>query len=433
VRRRGAGGLIAQVRPGSIGDMLGLRPGDRLLAINGHRLRDIIDYQFYGAEEELTLVARRGDQEAILEVERDYEDDLGLEFEDVVFDGMRQCVNRCPFCFVRQMPPGMRPSLYVRDDDYRYSFLMGNFITLTNLTAEDWARIGEQRLSPLYVSVHATNLEVRRRMLGNPRAPDIRAQIARLGRLGIEIHAQVVIVPGMNDGAILEETIADLLALWPTVRSLALVPVGLTRFRPGDLRTLTADEARRVLDLADALAEDVAARTATTWLYPSDELYLLAGEPIPPAAFYREPAQFENGVGLMRQLLDDWVDARGALSASRVAGRATLACGQLVAPTLRAMAHEAAACTGAELDVVAVENRFFGPTVTVSGLLTGGDLLDALRGRPLGEAVFVPRAMFDAAGERTLDDLSPDELAQRLGVPLVPVTRMSQVLAALER
>ena len=199
--------MIAAVAPETVGDEIGLEPGDRLIAINGHVLRDVIDYRFYSADEDLVLEIARDGERHRLEVERDYDEDLGIEFAEPVFDGMRQCANRCPFCFVRQMPRGMRRSLYVRDDDYRYSFLQGSFVTLTNLSEEDWRRIEEQHLSPLYVSIHATDPDVRRAVLGNPRAQDIVAQLRRLGEADIEVHGQVVVWPGMNDGAVLERTI----------------------------------------------------------------------------------------------------------------------------------------------------------------------------------------------------------------------------------
>ncbi|MBM3190306.1 MAG: DUF512 domain-containing protein, partial [Chloroflexi bacterium] len=366
-----------------------------------------------------------------------------LAFREPLF-GLRQCNNRCSFCFVQQMPKGLRPSLYLRDDDYRYSFLLGNFVTLTNLQESDWQRIGEQRLSPLYVSIHATNVDIRRRLLGNPRAEDIVPQLRRLGEMGIAVHGQVVIVPGANDGEVLRETIRDLRALWPTVRTLALVPVGLTRYHRGGARLLRPDEARAVLRLASEVIPQTRESLGATWLYPSDELYLLAEEPIPPASFYDDDAQRENGVGLVRSLLDDWRAARRSLARRRRgrtivertgAGqrprRITWICGALIAPILVGMAAEFMADTGVQVAVMPVANRFFGESATVSGLLTGGDVVEALAGQDLGERVFLPRAMFDAEGERTLDDLTPDALSQRLGAPVSLVSTVSEVLAAL--
>ena len=427
-----AGGAISSVHPDSIGAEIGLEPGDRLLSINGHALRDQVDFQYYGAEEELALVVERAGQRHRISVERDYDEDLGIEFAEPVFGGLRLCTNRCPFCFVQQMPKGMRRSLYVHDDDYRYSFLLGNFVTLTNLTEEDWQRIGEQRLSPLFVSIHATDLDVRRQLLGKPDAPDILEQLSRLSRAGIVVHGQIVIVPGINDGDVLRCSIADLAGLWPTVQTLALVPVGLTRFHRGDIHNLDGEDARRALDTVAEFSPLIRQRFDSTWLYPSDELYLLAGAPLPDAAFYDDSAHLENGVGMVRGLLDDWAEAREGLTRGDLTGRCiTLVCGTLIAPILSEPVAALAEETGLWVDLVPVTNRFFGETVTVSGLLTGGDVLAVLSGRELGEIVFLPRAMFDADGERTLDDLGLDSLSEELGVPVALVSTMSEVLGSL--
>jgi len=425
------GGVIENVLPGSIGEEIGLEPGDILVSINGYPLRDEIDYRYYGAEEELELVVQRDGELHHLEVERDYDEELGLEFTAPVFDGIRVCSNNCPFCFVQQMPKGMRRTLYVRDDDYRYSFLMGNFVTLTGLSPEDWARIEEQHLSPLYVSIHATDPEVRRQVLGNPAAPDILPQLRRLGELGIEVHGQIVISPGVNDGEILRRSIMDVAALWPTVRTLAIVPVGLTRFHRRQVRLVTPDGARAILDLIEQVAPPLRQQFGCTWLYPSDEMYLLAERPVLPAAFYDTDAQRENGVGLVRLLLDDWHQARKKLGRLHKGGRITLVCGELIAPILADMAAELQATAEIDAQVVPVGNRFFGESVTVSGLLTGADVLEALQGRDLGQRVFLPRSMFNAEGSLTLDDLTPEELAERLGAPISRASTMSEIVKAL--
>ena len=440
-RARGQGGRIAAVAADSIGQEIGLEPGDVLVSINGHILRDIIDYRYYGAEEELLLEVERAGQRYLLEIERDYDEELGLGFEEPLFDGLRQCSNRCPFCFVRQMPPGLRPTLYLRDDDYRYSFLLGNFCTLTNLLPEDWQRIEEQHLSPLYVSIHSTDSGVRRRLLGNPHAPDILMQLRRLGEMGIEVHGQIVIVPEVNDGAILRRSIEELADLWPTVQTLALVPVGLTRYHRRNIRLLRSEEAEVILHLADEMRSALCRHMGVTWLYPSDELYLLAGQEVPPAFFYDTDAQRENGVGLVRELEDDWHVCVRMLTRWRDAGRIgelvsrriTLVCGMLIAPILSRFVAEIEARTALKLNLVPVHNRFLGESVTVSGLLTAADVLDALAGQDLGERVFLPRAMFDSEGQRTLDDATPAELTEHLGVPITLVSKMSQVLAELVR
>lgn len=431
-RRMTLGGRVAQVSPGSIADEIGIEPDDLLVSINGHPLRDVIDYQFYSAEEELVLHIRRGHRVHRIEVQRDYDEELGFTFAEPLFDGIQECVNNCPFCFVAQMPRGMRRSLYVRDDDYRLSFLHGSYVTLTNLQEDDWQRIGEQHLSPLYVSVHATDLQERRKMLGNPRASDILRQLDRLGRMNISVHAQVVIVPGMNDGLVLEQTVASLLNKWPTVQTLALVPVGVTRNCAPQVRGLTADEASDVLKLAEAVRPRVAEETGRTWLYPSDELYLLADREVPPAGYYDDPAQKENGVGLVRELLDDWTYTREGLPPRLFSGvSATLVCGTLIAPTLAKLAAEASQITGARLMVRPVRNSYFGDTVTVSGLLTGADVLSELKTMALSDVVCIPRAMLDEMGERTLDDMTTEALAQALGVPVEPVATMGDVIDLL--
>lgn len=429
---RATGGVIAAVEEGSIGEEIGLEPGDVLLAINGHALRDVIDYRFYGAEEDLVLVVERGEERYTLEVERDYDEDLGLSFAEPVFDGMRLCHNRCPFCFVQQLPHGLRRSLYLRDDDYRYSFLSASYITLTNLTDADWARIEEQRLSPLYVSIHATDDAVRRALLGRPEAPPILGQLARLGEMGIRVHGQIVVVPGRNDGEVLWRTIEETASLWPVVQTLAVVPVGLTSFHCQGVRLLTPAEAAEIADGVLARVPALRRRTGKTWLYPSDELLLQAGRPIPEAAFYDDPAQIENGVGLVRGLLDDWEAVRGEAAALETdVRRITLVSGMAIAPVLAGLVADLQERTGVEAVLVPVENGLMGPTVTVSGLLGGEDVIAALCGRDLGDMVCIPRAMLEATGERTLDEVTLADLEARLGVPVYAVGTLSEVLDML--
>jgi len=411
--------VIVEVRSGSISAELGLRPGDQLLSINGHILRDVIDYRFYGAEEELELVVERSGARIVYDVERGYDQELGIEFAEPTFDGLRFCNNHCEFCFFKGLPPGMRRSLYVKDDDYRYSFLFGNYITLTNLAEDDWSRLAEQRLSPLYVSVHATDLALRRRILGNPAAPDVVEQLKRVGSLGIQVHAQIVLIPSLNDGQYLAHTVADLAALYPTVQSIAVVPLGLTKYHRCSFRTYTPDEAKPIVARISAWQREYRGQHGLNLIYASDEWYLLAGLEVPPSEEYDGFPQLENGVGLTRMLLDEGLQVTGRKSQvtgrrSQI-GKVTLVCGTLIAPLLEKLAEEWAGLMGVEVEVVPVENRFFGPTVTVSGLLTGRDVIEVLRGRDLGDVVFLPRAMFDASGELTLDDMSPAEIGERLG------------------
>lgn len=424
----------------------GLRAGDRLLAANGHLLRDVLDWSFYADGAAVTVRLRRGAEEQTVRLRRPAGADWGIAFAEPLFDGLRRCANRCLFCFMDQLPPNWRRTLYLRDDDYRLSFLYGNFVTLTNLRPADWERLAEQRLSPLYLSVHATEPDLRRRLLGRQRAPDVGEQIERLGRLRIAVHTQIVLCPGLNDGPHLERTVADLRRLYPTVESVSLVPVGLTRYRvlpPAGLegvapalRSYTTAEAGDLLAWALPRQRALRRELGCGFLYPADEFYLLAGRPLPSARAYDGFPQLENGVGLARLLVDDWARVRRRLSAAAPAparrGRAVLASGTLIAPLLRTMAQELAACLpGLDVEVVPVENVTFGPSVTVAGLLTGAAFRAGLRAAR-GDLFLLPAAAFDAQG-RTLDDVTVMELEAELGRPIVLVDRMSQVVRALRR
>jgi len=437
---REPGGVVTRVKPDSLAEELDLRPGDVLLRIDDHSVRDVIDVRFCAAEELITLLVRRGDEETYYEVEKDPDEPLGLEFEEPVFDGVRRCANACEFCFVDQMPPGLRPSLYVKDDDLRYSFLYGNFLSLTNLTPADWDRLAEQRLSPLYVSVHATEPDLRARLFRNPRAAAILDDLARLGNLGLQAHAQIVLCPGLNDGPHLERSLSDLADLYPTVQSVAVVPVGLTRYHHGRTRPVTPAEAGDAVRTVERWHCHCRAEWDAGWAYASDELHLLAGRPIPPESYYDDYPQLENGVGLVRLLVDDW--EQSSKSANRQIRNTQyairLVCGTLIAPILRRLV---ANLDRPDWTVLPVANRFFGPTVTVSGLLTAADVLEALAAAPpaacpeqsrgeqsRGNAVALPRAMFDAAGTRTLDDMTPAEIQARLGVPVLLAHTLSDIV-----
>jgi putative radical SAM enzyme (TIGR03279 family) len=390
--------------------------------------------QFYGADEVLELLLERNGEPFAVELERDYDEALGLEFAHPTFDvDIRRCANNCAFCFVKQNAPGMRQSLYVKDDDYRYSFLFGNFVTLTNLTGDDWARLEEQRLSPLYVSVHATDLALRRRFLGRKDTPDVLAQLRRLAALGIEVHAQVVLVPGLNDGEKFAQTVSDLTALYgEPVASVGVVPIGLTKHHRGQCRTYTAEESRAVLDQVEPWRV-ANRRLGCTFVYPSDEWYLVAGREIPSADEYDEFPQVENGVGMVRLLLDE-----GKTLTRLDQSAATLVCGTLIAPVLGRIVAEWNEQFSGNLRLVPVVNRFFGEVTTVSGLLTGQDVIAALQGRDLGEVVLLPRAMFTGsygAGSTppgyTLDDLSIGDIAAQLGVRVEMAGTLAEALAVL--
>ena len=405
-------GLITSVASGSLAERLGLQPGDELFAINDHPLRDVIDVRFYGAEERLVLRVRRGGREMSFQAQRRYDEPLGLEFVHPTFDvDVRRCNNRCAFCFVSHMPPGLRRSLYIKDDDYRHSFLFGNYITLTNLTEEDWDRIGEQHLSPLYVSVHATDPDLRRRIFGNQNAPDVMAQLARLAGMGIEVHTQIVVVPELNDGPHLDRSIGDLTDLYPGVRSVSIVPVGLTKYHRGGCRVHTLREARAVFEQVTGWQQRLLPRLGVRFAYLSDEWYLRLGEEVPPTEAYDGLDLTENGVGMVRRFLGSEFQVSG-FRAGRVNLKpetVTLVTGTLFAPVLRRMTEGMAG-----VEVMEVANRFFGETVTVAGLLTGRDVIDQLRERELGEVLMFPPAMFGGPEGETLDGMGIEGVERAL-------------------
>lgn len=416
------GGEVIAIVPGSPAADLDLRPGDRILTINGQEMRDVIDYQFAAADDALALVVERSGHTR--KIEASGEQAVGVRFKDPAFDGITWCNNKCPFCFVKMNPARARPSLYLKDDDFRYSALYGNFVTLTNLTDESWQRIEQQRLSPLYVSVHATDLTLRRRLLGNPAAPDVLGQLDRLSGIGVTYHTQAVLCPGINDGSELDQTVEQLAERHPNALSLSLVPVGLTGVgrHPPYLRRHTADEAAAIVARANAYRKRFRRDFGITWLYPSDELYLMGGVTVPPARHYDGYAQYQNGVGMVRSLFDEWAQLRRR--AGRLEKRLTVVTGTLIAPHVAPMLGQ----LGAEL--VPVENRYFGSVVNVAGLLTGRDILDALKSREsLGEVIALPRSTLDTPGDRFLDDLTPAQLEAELGRPIAFVETLKELLA----
>ncbi|MHB9130543.1 MAG: DUF512 domain-containing protein [Armatimonadota bacterium] len=409
---------IDAVASGSIAEEVGLQPGDLLLAVNGVPVADYIAYRFAVADEEITLQIARDDERWEIDIEKDADEDLGITFTEDVFDGVRRCRNKCVFCFEEQMPAGMRASLSLRDDDFRLSFLHGNFITLTNLRDGDVERIVREHLTPLFVSIHTTDPELRRRMMQNRRAPDILAQLRQLADAGIEFHAQIVFCPEWNDGAALERTLAELSGLYPALLSIGIVPVGLTAHRPAgpQVRAVTPADATALLNTVEGWQATMLARHGTRLVYAADEFYLAADYPIPTAEAYEGFPQRENGIGLARLFLDELAAIDLSAPASSSFQRVTIATGTLAAPLLEELAGKLRA-TGLDIDVVAVPNRFYGGGVSVAGLLTGHDLLQALAGRNLGDAVLLPAAMRNTDGI-FLDDTTPEAIARELGVAL---------------
>jgi putative radical SAM enzyme (TIGR03279 family) len=416
-----AGVRILAVRAQGLAAGAGLSAGDRLLRVNGHALRDLVDFHVHAGEERLRIELERGGRAHQVEVTRQWGEDLGLECEAPVPGEIATCANRCVFCFIHQLPRGLRRSLYVKDDDYRLSFLHGNYITLTDLPDAEIDRIVELRLSPLYISVHATDPELRHRLLGSPRtgARDLLARMRRLAGGGIRMHAQIVLCPGLNDGAALEQSIEELAGLWPAVTTVAVVPVGLTRHREGlpALRPVTADDARTLVatihDWQGRCLRDLGSRL----VFAADELYLRAGAAVPPAAAYEGFPVAEDGVGLVRRFEDDLarLGRRPGRPAWRGTRTVTVVTGELFAPRLRA-AMDAVRLPGLAADVLAVPNEFFGRAITVAGLLTGQDVARALGERPRPDVVLVPRVALQETRGVFLDDVAPEDLGRHLGV-----------------
>jgi len=407
-----SGLAIASVDPDSTLAQLGLKGGDRLVAIDDVVPRDVIDLQLELPEASRVVIDRDGERLTLrptLPL-----DPTALSLVEPVPGGIRECNNHCEFCFIRGLPSGLRPSLYVFDDDYRYSFLWGNFLTLTNLAEADWARIGYQRLSPLNVSVHATDVDVRRELLNNRHAPEILPQLERLARLGIQVNTQVVLCAGINDGEVLERTVEDLAALFPAVQSVSVVPVGLTRFsRVKNIRRPSPSEAARALGQCERWQPVLRARLGVGFVYPSDELYLLAGrEELPSAAAYDGFPVLSNGVGLLRSMLDEWRrllarDHQRMPEARKVAW----VTGRLAAPALERMADDWREHAGWRPIVQVVDNTYFGHEVTVSGLLTGVDLIRTLRDLSADvQDIVLPRGPFGFDGRCTLDGLSAEQV-----------------------
>ncbi|MBW4699304.1 MAG: TIGR03279 family radical SAM protein [Aphanocapsa lilacina HA4352-LM1] len=414
--------VVSAVRPGSIAAELGFEPGDRLVSINGTAPRDLIDYQFLCAEENLalTVVDREGHSHS-LEVEKELDEDLGLEFATALFDNLIQCNNGCAFCFIDQQPDFMRDTLRLKDDDYRLSFLYGSYLTLTNLPPAEWERIARLRLSPLFVSVHATEPDLRTRLLKNPRAGFILEQLAWFKTHGLQLHAQVVLCPGLNDGEHLERTLTDLARFHDpessTVLSAAVVPVGLTRFRPeGDeLTAVTPEVARRIIRQVHRLQKDFRRRLGSRFAWLADEWYLLAAEKLPGRGHYEGYPQLGNGVGSLRRFLDEFGRLERRLPASITpARRYSWVVGTAVADCFAPVAERLNRIDGLKLTVHALPSTFWGRQVTVTGLLTGGDLLAGLAHKDLGDALILPGLMLKD-GRVFLDDLSVEELAARLG------------------
>ncbi len=408
---------VSHVISGSVAQELGITPGTELLTVNGRELGDFLDWEFLSADDELVIEARQPDgQEVVYEIERPEGEALGVQLEP---PSVRRCANRCEFCFIEGLPKGLRKPLYVRDDDYRLSFAYGNFATLSNLKDRDIARILEYRLSPLYVSVHATPWDARKVMLNNPRVPNVVEQLTRLAAGGIRFHTQMVIVPGLNDGAVLEQSLADLWALGDAVMSVAVVPVGLTQF--SHLYTGRSMDARAAGGLLDHLgrwAERAEAERGDPWVFGSDELYLLAGRVLPDGDHYGDFVQIENGVGAVAALrlrVRDGLASLPRLDGRRIGVVTGVSMRDLMPPLL----DQIAARTGAAFDLLVTENSLFGPTTTTAGLLVGADIRRALQGRGDLDLALIPAETINDDGV-FLDDERFVTLREELPIPVYP-------------
>lgn len=419
--------VIVGIRKGSTAEEIGLEPGDVVLAVNGEPIVDIFDYQFYMEDEYVELLVRHEDgEEEIWEIEKDVDDDLGIIFASNLMDDYKSCCNKCIFCFIDQMPPGMRDTLYFKDDDSRLSFLQGNYITLTNMKEEEIERIIRYRLAPINISVHTTNPELRCRMLHNRFAGKVLSYLDKLYENEIPMNGQIVLCKGWNDGKELDKTIRDLSAYLPMMESVSVVPVGITKYREGleKLELFQKEDARAVIDLIEDWQKRLFAEYGTHFIHASDEWYILAELPFPEEERYDGYLQLENGVGMMRLLWNECQEAieaykeerkgESSIYEKRVVSIATgkLACG---------MIHEIAEQVMEEfpwlfIKVYPIENRFFGETVTVSGLLTGQDIIAQLKGKDLGEQLLLPCNVLKAEEDIFLDDITLTELQKTLQV-----------------
>lgn len=428
------GHVIRSVEPDSIADQLGILPGDELIQINGENVIDWVDYQALSSAEKMNVLVSRKGVQTEYEFEKDDYEPLGLAFESDMLGGIRNCANKCMFCFVDQLPAGCRETMRVKDDDWRLSLMMGNYVTLTNVGENELNRIISRGASPLYISVHATDPSLRSRLIGSERGGEILEQLKKLADGGISFHTQAVLCPGINDGEALAQTIDDLIQLHPACQSLALVPVGLTACRDGlsEIRPFDRESARKVIELANEARRICLRELGTRFVFPSDEFYLIAGEELPADSEYEDYAQIDNGVGLCRQLITEFDDAyqeipekfkKGGKARKRIA----IATGVSAQPILKEM-MESHPITGVDVRVIAIRNQFFGESVTVAGLVTGRDLIQQMKKKGEFDAILITECMLRAEDSRFLDDTTLSEVKRALGCPIVAVGRRGEDL-----
>lgn len=409
---------IMGIDKNSLAEEIGIQVGDLLYSINGNLIKDIIDYQFYSQDDFLVVEIEKPNREIWeIEIEKAYDEELGLQFEGIVFDRMKVCKNRCIFCFVDQLPPNMRKTLYIKDDDYRYSFLYGNFITLTNLKAEDWDKIINMRLSPLYISVHAMDPDIRVEMLNNPRARTINEDLARLKEAGIEFHTQIVLCPGINDGQVLIDSINKLAGLYPAVLSVGIVPVGLTGFRDNlsSLRIFTKEEAIDVITLINNMQKKFKEKYDNSFVYLADEFFIKANIDFPEAEYYDDYPQIENGIGLARILLDEYRIIENNLPKIVSDREIYIITGFSALAVLEPIIKKLNMIQSLHIKLIPVINNYFGGSVTVTGLLTGSDIIIALGKKYAGKKVILPEIVFKEDAQILLDDMSLTDIIEETG------------------
>lgn len=419
---------IIAVAPGSVACRYGIRPGDRLMRINGEEIIDQIDYQALSTNSRITLdIEKKDGAYKTFSLEKDEYEPLGIQFEESLISRPRSCRNHCVFCFIDQMPPKLRSTLYVKDDDWRLSLMMGNYITLTNVSESEMDRILRRKVSPLYISIHATDGQVRRRMMHHPDAARIMEHLQRLKDAGIFFHCQIVLCPGYNDGKILENTLHDLISLYPAARSAALVPVGLTAHREGltPLTPYTKETTAALIRQVAPFQQQYKAEYGTSFVFPSDEFYCLSGLPLPDYEAYEDFPQIENGVGLLRLFMQDVEDAyQEDPNPAYMKKRLLIACGVSVAPHLKALADQFAP-KDVNVSVQPIINDFFGHTITVTGLITGKDLIQQLKGVETDQ-ILICENMLRAEKDLFLDDVSLEQVRKELPAPLAVVPNNGQ-------
>ena len=411
---------INSIIPGSPAEKAGVLAGDLLNSINGHSLRDVLDYMYYAAETEVVLDIIRDGEQLDFNISKDEYDDLGLEFETFLMDKKQSCSNKCVFCFIDQMPPGMRETLYFKDDDARLSFLQGNYVTLTNMKQADIDRIIEMKLN-INVSVHTTNPELRVKMMHNRFAGEKLKYIRQLAESGIKLNCQVVCCPGLNDGDELRRTLSDLGELMPNITSMAVVPVGVTKYRQGlfPLKTFDKKGAGETIDIIESYQREFLEKYGTRTVFPSDEFYLIAERPLPEAEAYEDYSQFENGVGMLRSLIDEFGQALDMAEWEGGKRFVSIATGYSAFGTIDMLAKQAEQkFPELRCDVHCIRNDFFGETITVSGLITAQDIIAQLKDKELGCELIIPPNMLKRDSDLFLDDLRVSDVEEALGVKL---------------